>query len=125
MRGDTASVAVCRSPRPGMDRPQTSYSTHAGFRCVQSTHRRATLELSVKQRTGSAISPIRALAKAALLPVLACLAVLFLVAAVHAQTQSGINGTVTDASQAVINQAKITATNTSTGVVSQTVSSSA
>jgi hypothetical protein len=63
--------------------------------------------------------------KAALLPVSFFLAALFSVGPVHAQIQSGINGTVTDASQAVINQAKVTITNTSTGVVSQTATSSA
>jgi hypothetical protein len=68
---------------------------------------------------------IRVCAKAALLPVLVCLALLSHVAPASAQTQSGITGTVTDSSQALVSQARITITNTSTGVVSQTVTSSA
>jgi hypothetical protein len=61
----------------------------------------------------------------AAIPVLACVAVLLTVAPGHAQTQSGINGTVTDSSQAVVPGAKITITNRSTGVVSLAVTSSA
>ena len=108
-----------------MGRSQTSYSPFAGFGCDMSTHRRATLELSVKQRTGNAISHIRAVVKVALLPVVACLALLLSVAPLRAQVQSGINGTVIDPSQAVISGARVTITNTSTGVVSNTVTSSA
>ncbi len=61
----------------------------------------------------------------ATIPVLACVAVLLTVAPGHAQTQSGVNGTVTDSSQAVVPGAKITITNRSTGVVSLAVTSSA
>lgn len=77
----------------------------------------------MKQRTGIAISPIEAFVEA-LLPVFACLALL-LVAPLHAQVQSGINGTVVDPSQAVVSGARVTLTNTSTGVVSNTLTSSA
>jgi hypothetical protein len=47
------------------------------------------------------------------------------VAPASAQTKSGITGTVTDSSQALVSQAKISITNRSTGVVSQAVISSA
>ena len=41
------------------------------------------------------------------------------------QVQNGINGTVTDSSGAVIAGARVTATNTSTGVLASAVTSSA
>jgi len=63
--------------------------------------------------------------KASLLPVFACLALLLSVAPLRAQVQSGINGTVTDSSQAVISGARITITNNATGVVSNTATSTA
>jgi hypothetical protein len=88
-------------------------------------YRRATLELSVKLRTGNAISPTRALVKAAFLPVFACLPLLVSVAQLRAQVQSGISGTVTDSSQAVISGARVTIANSATGVVSTTASSTA
>ena len=78
----------------------------------------------MKQRTGNAISHIRVVVKVALRPVVACLALLLSVAPLRAQVQSGINGTVVDPSQAVISGARVTITNTSTGVVSNTVTSS-
>ena len=79
----------------------------------------------MKQRKGSAILPIRAFAKSALLPVLACLSWLVAACPAFAQVQSGITGTVTDSSQAVIGNARVTITNTSTGVVSNAETSTA
>ena len=79
----------------------------------------------MKQRTGNAITHRRAFVKASLLPVFACLALLLSVAPLRAQVQSGINGTVTDSSQAVISGARITITNNATGVVSNTATSTA
>src|SRR5271166_4503137 len=57
--------------------------------------------------------------------VVVCLGLLLPVALAHAQTQTGISGTVTDSSQAVIPGAKVTITSRSTGVVSSALSSSA
>jgi len=57
--------------------------------------------------------------------ILVCLGLLLPVALVHAQTQTGISGTVTDSSQAVVPGAKVTITSRSTGVLSSAVSSSA
>jgi hypothetical protein len=54
-----------------------------------------------------------------------CLVFLLRTGSGHAQSQSGINGTVADASQAVINGARVTITNKSTGVVSTTSTTSA
>ncbi len=79
----------------------------------------------MKQRTGNAISPIRAFARAALLPVFASLALLLPLVPARAQVQSGINGTVVDSSQAVVSGAKVTITNNSTGVVTDAVTSTA
>lgn len=82
------------------------------------------LELSVKPRTGTAISPVKAFVMA-LFPVFAWVALILTVAPLRAQVQSGINGMVVDPSQAVVNGARVTITNNSTGVVSNTVTSSA
>ncbi|HEY3627454.1 MAG TPA: TonB-dependent receptor [Terracidiphilus sp.] len=79
----------------------------------------------MKQRTSNAISHIRAYAKLAILPIYACMALLLSLTPARAQVQSGINGTVLDPSQAVIGGARVTITNNSTGVVSNTVTSSA
>jgi hypothetical protein len=73
----------------------------------------------------NAISHIRVVAKAALPSVFPCLALLLSVAPLRAQVQSGINGTVVDSSQAVISEARVTITNNSTGVVSNTLTSTA
>jgi hypothetical protein len=78
----------------------------------------------VTQRTGNANFRVRAWQKAAL-PVFVCLAILLPIPPAHAQTQDGINGTVTDSSHAVVPRARITITNSSTGIVSPTVTSSA
>ena len=62
---------------------------------------------------------------AAFLPVLiVCVAVLFCGIPLNAQVQNGINGTVTDPSGAVVSGARVTATNTATGVVASAVTSS-
>ena len=63
--------------------------------------------------------------KKGFLAIAACLAMLLSITQARAQTQTGISGTVTDRSQAVVVGASITLTNTSTGVVSSAVSSSA
>jgi hypothetical protein len=63
--------------------------------------------------------------KVAFLPAfLASLGLLSTGAALHAQVQTGISGTVADSSGAVIPGAKVTVTNTSTGVVSATATTS-
>lgn len=62
---------------------------------------------------------------AAILPLIVCLtAVFFLTVRVHAQALTGINGTITDTSGAVIPGAHVTATNTSTGVSASAVATS-
>ncbi len=76
------------------------------------------------QRTGRANFRIRFWQNVAV-PVLVCVAMLLPIPPAHAQTQNGINGTVTDSSQAVIPGAAITITNRATGVVSRAVTSSA
>ncbi len=76
------------------------------------------------QRTGRAHFLVRAWHNAAV-PVLVCLGLLLPVAPAYAQTQNGINGTVTDATNAVISGASITITNRDTGVASVAVTSSA
>ena len=53
-----------------------------------------------------------------------CLALLFSGAALHAQVQNGIDGTVTDQSGAVVPGARVTVTNNATGVVGSAVTSS-
>jgi hypothetical protein len=68
---------------------------------------------------------IRAMTRTLLYPVFVCLAFLACVGSARAQSQSGINGTVTDSSQAVISAANITIANTATGVVSNAVTSTA
>jgi hypothetical protein len=68
---------------------------------------------------------IGAIKGARLVAVLVCVAFLTCVMPGRAQTQSGISGTVVDPSQAVIPGASLTITNTSTGVVSHAVTSSA
>jgi hypothetical protein len=59
--------------------------------------------------------------------ILVCLGLLLpvAIAPAHAQTQTGISGTVTDSTQAVVRGAKVTITSRSTGVVSSAASSSA
>lgn len=63
--------------------------------------------------------------KQTLLPAFFSLALVLAGLAASAQTQSGIAGTVTDPSQAVISGASVSVKNTSTGVASQTVTSTA
>jgi hypothetical protein len=90
-----------------------------------SPYRRATLELSVTKRNGINNLYKSGLAKAALAAISLFVASFLSVVPVSGQTQSGINGTVTDSSQAVIRGANITIRNTSTGVTSETATSSA
>jgi uncharacterized protein (DUF2141 family) len=123
--GQTAFVYPLQpySPHQGwIDRK--IYSTRAGQSSRFSTRRRADLELTVTQRTGKAIIRVHAWQKAAV-RVLVCVAMLLPIPQAHAQTQNGINGTVTDSSQAVVAGANVTITNRATGVVSQAVTSSA
>jgi hypothetical protein len=62
---------------------------------------------------------------AAISPVLACFAAVFLSSVgLNAQTLNGINGTITDTSEAVIPGAHVTATNTNTGVASSVITTS-
>ena len=79
----------------------------------------------MEQKIGDAITHQWALVKAALLPSFGCVALLVCAAQLRAQVQSGISGTVTDSSQAVIGGARVTITNMATGVVSTTASSTA
>ena len=108
-----------------MGQSQTRKSPFAGFGCDDSTPGERPWSLSVKQTTGNAISHIQSFAKQVFLAGFACLALLLSVAPLRAQVQSGISGTVVDPSQAVINGARVTITNNSTGVVSNTVTSTA
>ena len=75
------------------------------------------------QRTGIANFLVRAWQNAAV-PVLLCMGLLLSNAPAPAQTQTGISGTVTDSSNAVVLGARVTITNASTGVVSTSVTSS-
>ncbi|MFZ0746813.1 MAG: carboxypeptidase-like regulatory domain-containing protein, partial [Terracidiphilus sp.] len=76
------------------------------------------------QRVGNPNYRVRTWQKG-FLAIAACVAMLLSITQARAQTQTGISGTVTDRSQAVVVGAKITLTSTSTGVVSSAVSSSA
>src|ERR1051326_6134050 len=60
-----------------------------------------------------------------LLPILVLSIALFTTAHLTAQTLSGVSGTVTDQSGAVVPGARVTATNDATGVVSSAVTNSA
>jgi hypothetical protein len=64
-------------------------------------------------------------AKSVVLPALALLVLLFSGSALRAQVQTGISGTVSDPTGAVIAHATVTITNTSTGVVSRAATSTA
>src|SRR5580704_18282444 len=113
MRGVWQPLYVAASPvRTGSTADKLSLRAPASA-AFKTTHRRATLELSVKPRTFLANFRIRVCAKAALFPVMVCLVFLLRTGSGHAQSQSGINGTVADASQAVINGARVTITNKS------------
>lgn len=78
----------------------------------------------MKDTTVSLHSRIRGCAKLALLPIFAVAALLLPALPLNAQMQSGINGTVSDSSGAVIRAARVRITDTATGVVTNAVSSS-
>ena len=77
------------------------------------------------QRSGCFCSQLQSRTDGAFLPILILsIALIFSGIGLKAQVVNGINGTVTDVSGAVIAGAHVTATNTSTGVVSSGVTSS-
>lgn len=78
----------------------------------------------MKRKTGKAAYRW-ALVETVLFPAFVCIALLVSVRPLCAQVQSGISGTVTDSSQAVVNGARVTITNVATGVVSSTSTSTA
>jgi hypothetical protein len=79
----------------------------------------------VTDKLGVLCSRTRAGVKVAFLPIfLAFIGLLLPCVALHGQVQTGISGTVADSSGAVIPGAKVTITNTSTGVVSATTTTS-
>jgi hypothetical protein len=96
----------------------------AGACCVSASASVRILEATMTQKPCRANSLVRAWQNAAF-PVMVCLGLLLPIAPAHAQTQNGINGTVSDTSQAVVPGVSITITNRATGVVSLAVTSSA
>jgi hypothetical protein len=79
----------------------------------------------VTQKSGFFRTRCLSLPSAALVPILICVVLLVTTVRLNAQVVNGINGTVTDSTEAVISGARVTATNSSTGVTGSAVTTSA